>query len=58
LIGVAIAAAFCAYFVISFRVAETVTRVDRVALDPPASSIAPSHEDVTFRSRDGIALRG
>src|SRR5438034_982400 len=51
-----IAAALIAYFAISFRVAETVTQVERVPLDPPASSIAATHEDVTFKSRDGSVL--
>ena len=50
--------ALVAYLVISFRVAEAVTRVERVPLDPPASSIAATHEDVTFNSRDGIVLKG
>jgi hypothetical protein len=35
-----VAVASVAYLAISFRVAETVTQVDRVPLDPPASSIA------------------
>jgi pimeloyl-ACP methyl ester carboxylesterase len=51
-------AAVVAYGVISFRVAETVTQVERIALDPPASAIAATHEDVTFNSRDGIVLKG
>ena len=50
--------AVVAYFAISFRVAQTVTQVERVPLDPPASAIAPTHEDVTFNSRDGIVLKG
>jgi len=50
--------ALVAYLVISFRVAEEVTRVERVPLDPPASSIAAAHDDVTFNSRDGIVLKG
>ncbi len=53
-----IVAAGVPYSVISFRVAETVTQVERVPLDPPASSIAATHEDVTFASRDGLALKG
>ena len=57
-VAVVILVAFVAYFVTSFRVAETVTRVDRVPLDPPATAIAPTHEDVTFNSRDGIVLKG
>ena len=47
-----------AYGAISFRVAQTVTQVERISLDPPASSIAPTHEDVSFSSRDGTALKG
>ena len=53
-----IAVALIAYFAISFRVAVTVTQVERVALDPPASSIAATHDDVTFNSRDGVVLKG
>jgi fermentation-respiration switch protein FrsA (DUF1100 family) len=53
-----IGAALIAYGAISFRVAQTVTQVERVPLDPPASSIAATHEDVTFNSRDGIVLKG
>ena len=53
-----LALALIAYGAISFRVAQTVTQVERVALDPPASSIAATHEDVTFNSRDGIILKG
>jgi dipeptidyl aminopeptidase/acylaminoacyl peptidase len=58
LVGAVIVAALAAYFVTSFRVAETVTQVERLPLEPPASSIAASHEDVTFKSRDGIVLKG
>jgi len=46
------------YLGISFRVAESVTRVDRLPLEPPATAIAPTHEDVSFASRDGLLLRG
>ncbi len=57
-LAIAFIAALVAYLAISFRVAETVTQVERVPLDPPASSIAATHEDVTFKSRDGIVLKG
>jgi len=53
-----VVAAVATYFAISFRVAQTVTQVERLPLDPPASSIAATHEDVTFNSRDGIVLKG
>jgi len=58
LVGVVIVAAGVPYGVISFRVAQTVTQVERLPLDPPASAIAATHEDVTFNSRDGIVLKG
>ena len=57
-IGILVVVAALAYGAISFRVAQTVTQVERIALDPPASSIAPTHEDVGFTSRDGIELKG
>ena len=50
--------ALAAYLGVSFRVAESVTRVDRLPLEPPATAIAPTHEDVAFRSRDGLLLKG
>jgi fermentation-respiration switch protein FrsA (DUF1100 family) len=57
LIGTVVAAVI-AYGAVSLRVAQTVTQVERLPLDPPASSIAATHEDVTFNSRDGIVLKG
>lgn len=57
-LAIVVVAAVVGYFAISFRVAETVTQVERLPLDPPASSIAATHEDVTFNSRDGIVLKG
>jgi len=47
-----------AYFVVSFRVGESVTRVDRLPLEPAATSVAAAHEDVAFESRDGLAMKG
>ncbi len=58
LLAIVMVVALIAYLAISFRVAETVTQVERVPLDPPASSIAATHEDVTFTSRDGLVLKG
>lgn len=46
------------YVGISLWVANGVTRVERLPLDPPATAIAPTHEDVAFRSRDGLLLKG
>jgi len=57
-LAIVVVAAVVGYFAISFRVAESVTQVERLPLDPPASSIAATHEDVTFNSRDGIVLKG
>jgi fermentation-respiration switch protein FrsA (DUF1100 family) len=57
-LAIVVVVALVAYLAISFRVAEAVTRVERVPLDPPASSIAATHDDVTFNSRDGIVLKG
>jgi uncharacterized protein len=50
--------ALVAYFVVSFRVGESVTRVDRLPLEPPATAVASAHENVAFESRDGVALKG
>ena len=50
--------ALVAYCMVSFRVAESVTRVDRLPLEPPATSVAGTHEDVSFESRDGTPLKG
>jgi fermentation-respiration switch protein FrsA (DUF1100 family) len=44
--------------VVSYRVADSVTRPERKPLDPPAASIASVYEDVSFRSRDGLLLKG
>jgi fermentation-respiration switch protein FrsA (DUF1100 family) len=46
------------YCVVSLRVAESVTRVDRIPLEPPATSVAAAHDDISFESRDGTALKG
>jgi uncharacterized protein len=58
LVAIVLIAAVVAYLAISFRVAETVTQVERLPLDPPASAIAATHDDVTFKSRDGVELKG
>ncbi len=46
------------YFVISYRVADGLTRPERKPLDPPAASVASVYESVSFRSRDGLLLKG
>jgi fermentation-respiration switch protein FrsA (DUF1100 family) len=47
-----------AYGVISYRVADGVTKLDRKALAPSADTVASVHEDVSFRSTDGLLLKG
>jgi fermentation-respiration switch protein FrsA (DUF1100 family) len=46
-----------AYAVVSFRVADGVTKLERKPLVPAADVVAPSHEDVSFRSTDGLLLK-
>ena len=47
-----------AYGVVSYRVADGITKPDRQPLDPPAASVAANYEDVSFRSTDGLLLKG
>jgi len=47
-----------AYGAVSFRVAEGLTKPARQPLDPPAASVAATYEEVSFRSTDGLLLRG
>jgi len=47
-----------AYGAISYRVADGVTKLDRKALAPSADTVASVHEDVSFRSTDGLLLKG
>ena len=47
-----------AYLVISYRVADGVTRPPRLPLDPPAASVSSVYDNVSFRSRDGLLLKG
>lgn len=47
-----------AYGAVSFRVAEGLTKPTRQPLDPPAASVAATYEDVSFRSTDGLLLKG
>ncbi len=47
-----------AYGTISYRVADGLTRPERKPLDPPAASVASVYEDVSFRSSDGLLLKG
>jgi pimeloyl-ACP methyl ester carboxylesterase len=47
-----------AYAGVSFRVAEGLTKPTRQPLDPPAASVAAMYEDVSFKSTDGLMLKG
>jgi len=47
-----------AYGGVSWRVAEGLTKPTRQPLDPPAASVAATYEDVSFKSTDGLLLRG
>jgi fermentation-respiration switch protein FrsA (DUF1100 family) len=47
-----------AYGGVSWRVAEGLTKPTRQPLDPPATSVAATYEDVSFKSTDGLTLKG
>ena len=47
-----------AYGGVSWRVADGLTKPTRQPLDPPAASVAASYEDVSFKSTDGLLLKG
>jgi fermentation-respiration switch protein FrsA (DUF1100 family) len=46
------------YAAISYRVADGLTKPAREPLDPPASDVASIYEDVSFKSTDGLLLKG
>jgi len=47
-----------AYGGVSYRVADGLTKPTRQPLDPPAASVAATYEDVSFKSTDGLLLKG
>ena len=47
-----------AYSGVSYRVADGLTKPTRQPLDPPAASVAATYEDVSFKSTDGLLLKG
>lgn len=47
-----------AYLGICYRYADTLSIVKRHAVQKPATLVAPTHEDVTFKSLDGLVLKG
>jgi len=47
-----------AYSVVSYRVADGITKLARVPLVPSADTVWQVHEDVSFRATDGLLLKG
>jgi fermentation-respiration switch protein FrsA (DUF1100 family) len=47
-----------AYGIVSVRVADGITKLERQPLTPAADTVSPVHEDVSFRSTDGLLLKG
>src|SRR5882762_8151716 len=47
-----------AYSVVSFRVADGITKLERKPLVPSADVVSKTHEDVSFRATDGLLLKG
>jgi pimeloyl-ACP methyl ester carboxylesterase len=47
-----------AYSFVSFRVADGITKLERQPLVPEAGTVSARHEDVSFRSTDGLLLKG
>ena len=54
----AVALAVVAYGGISLKYAEGETKVERKPLTRGPAYVAPAHQDVSFRSSDGLLLRG
>ncbi len=47
-----------AYGVVSYRVADGITKLERKPLLPAAEAVSSIHEDVSFRASDGLLLKG
>src|SRR6185503_6988546 len=58
LAGSAVVLGLLAYGVVSYRVADGITKLERKPLVPSADVVAPTHEDVSFRATDGLFLKG
>ena len=56
--AVALVALVAAYIAISLYAALEFTRADRVPVEARPEAIGPGHQEVTFRTVDGLALRG
>jgi len=57
-VAAALVLALLAYGVVSYRVADGITKLERKPLVPAAETVAVSHEDVSFRAADGLLLKG
>lgn len=55
---VVIAVLLVAYVGICYRYADTLSRVKRHAIEKPPTLVAPTHEDVSFTTSDGLVLKG
>lgn len=58
LLAVALLAGAVGYLSVSYVVAERFTHAARYRVDRAPQVVAPTHEDVTFRTSDGLTLRG
>jgi len=56
--AVAVAAALVGYLAICFRYADSLSLVARHPLVRTADYVAPTHEDVSFTTSDGLTLKG
>jgi fermentation-respiration switch protein FrsA (DUF1100 family) len=54
----ALVLAILGYGAVSLRVADGLTKLERRALEPPATAVAATHEDVSFKASDGVTLKG
>jgi len=54
----ALVLALVGYGYVSLRVADGLTKLDRLPLDPPATAVAQRWEDVSFNATDGVPLKG
>lgn len=57
-LGLAFVLGLLAYGVVSYRVADGVTKLERQRLTPAASTVSSVYEAVSFRSTDGLLLKG
>ena len=58
LAGAALVLGLLAYSVVSYRVADGITKLERKPLVPAADTVSKVHEDVSFRATDGLLLKG